>query len=43
MNKIIKRSLHQQKISSVKLSEMIFELIINWLTDLNHVLASMII
>jgi len=34
---------HQQKISSAKLSEIILELTVNWLTDLNHVLINMII
>jgi len=41
--KINKILIHQQKISSTKLSELIPELFINWLTDLNHVSISMII
>jgi len=37
------KEFHQQKISSVKSSELIPELAISWLADLNHVSASMII
>jgi len=38
-----KKRIHQQKISSVKSSELIPELTINWLTDLNHVPTNIII